>query len=172
MKRLFVVFAAAAAALILVSCNKTPPPNVAADVNGHAITFEQLDKIFQQNQQPGEKLNEDQAASGRLELLNSMITSEIMLQRAERLGLTAVDADVDAEFNKMKAPYTKEQFEARLTEKKMTAEDLKTQIRHDLTLNKLINKEITSHVSITDSDVSTFFNANKAAFNHPEPQIR
>jgi len=172
MKRLFVVFAAAAAALMLVSCNKTPPPNVAADVNGHAITYDQLDKIFQQNQQSAEKPNEDQAASGRLELLNSMITSEIMLQRAERLGLTAVDADGDAEFNKMKAPYTKEQFEARLTEKKMTAEDLKTQIRHDLTLNKLINKEITSHVSITDSDVSTFFNANKAAFNHPEPQIR
>ena len=172
MKRYLVVSAAALAALMQVSCNKTPPPNVAADVNGHAITYEQLDKIFQQNQQAGEKLNEDQAASGRLELLNSMITSEIMLQRAERLGLTAVDADVDAEFNKMKAPYTKEQFEARLTEKKMTADDLKTQIRHDLTLNKLINKEITSHVSISDSDVENFFNANKAAFNHPEPQIR
>src|SRR4051812_45735424 len=127
MMRYLVVSAAALAALMQVSCSKTPPPNVAADVNGHAITYEQLDKIFQQNQGApaagagqqggGEKVNEDQAASGRLELLNSMITSEIMLQRAERLGLTAVDADVDAEFNKMKAPYTKEQFEARLTEK-------------------------------------------------------
>lgn len=172
MKRSFVVFAAALAALMQVSCSHTPPPNVAAEVNGHAITFTELDKAFQQSQQATERSNEDQVTANKLELLNSLITSQIMLLRAERLGLTAVDADVDAEFNKMKAPYTKEQFEARLTERHMTVDDLKTQIRHDLTLNKLINKEITSHVSITDADVTNFFNANKAAFNHPEAQIR
>jgi peptidyl-prolyl cis-trans isomerase SurA len=175
MKRFFVVFAAALAALTEVSCKHTPPPNVAADVNGYAITYTELDKVFQQTQQtqsPGEQPNEDQIAGAKLELLNTMITSRIVLQRAERLGLTAVDADVDAEFNKMKAPYTKEQFEARLVEKHMTADDLKTQIRHDLTINKLINKEITSHVSITDAEVANFFAANKAAFNHPEPTIR
>ena len=172
MNRILVVFAAALAALTQVSCSHAPNPNVAADVNGHAITYAELEKIFQQTQQPDERSNEDQIQSAKLELLNTMITSEIIKQRAERLGLTAVDADVDAEFNKMKAPYTKEQFEARLVEKKMTADDLKTQIRHDLTINKLINKEITSHVSITDADVAAAFAANKAAFNHPEAQIR
>ncbi len=172
MNRILVVFAAAFAALTQVSCSHAPNPNVAADVNGHAITYAELEKIFQQTQQPDERSNEDQIQSAKLELLNTMITSEIIKQRAERLGLTAVDADVDAEFNKMKAPYTKEQFEARLVEKKMTADDLKTQIRHDLTINKLINKEITSHVSITDADVAAAFAANKAAFNHPEAQIR
>ena len=35
-----------------------------------------------------------------------MITSEIMLQRAEKLGLSAVDADVETEFDKRtKAPH-------------------------------------------------------------------
>ncbi len=173
MKRFFVVFAAAFAVLTQGSCKHTPPPNVAADVNNIPITYSELDKVFQQNQpQQVDRSNEDQVAAAKLELLNSMITSEIIRQRAERLGLTAVDADVDAEFNKMKSPYTKEQFEARLVERHMTADDLKTQIRHDLTINKLINKEITSHVSITDADVANFFTANKAAFNHPEPQIR
>jgi peptidyl-prolyl cis-trans isomerase SurA len=172
MKRLFVFLTAALAVLTQVSCKHAPNPNVAADVNGFAITYDELNKVFQQTQQPDERSNEDQIMGAKLELLNTMITSEIVKQRAERLGLTAVDADVDAEFNKMKSPYTKEQFEARLTEKHMTADDLKTQIRHDLTINKLINKEITSHVSITDADVANFFAANKAAFNHPEPQIR
>ena len=172
MKRSIVVFAAALAALTEAGCTHAPPPNVAAEVNGHTITNAELDKAFQQNQQPVERSNEDQVMANKLELLNSMITSQIMLLRAERLGLTAVDADVDAEFNKMKAGYTKEQFEARLTERHMTVDDLKTQIRHDLTLDKLINKEIRAHVSITDADVANFFNANKAAFNHPEPQIR
>ena len=172
MKPSFAVFVAALAALSFFSCKHTPPANVAADVNGYAITYTELDKVFDQSQQPGDRSNRDQVQGAKLELLNSMITSQIILQRAERLGLTAVDADVDAEFNKMKSPYTKEQFEARLAERHMTADDLKTQIRHDLTINKLINKEITSHVSITDADVSNFFAANKAAFNHPEPTIR
>ena len=55
--------------------------------------------------------------SQKLELLGSLITNEIMLQRAEKLGLTAVDADVDTEFNKMKAPYTKEEFDKQLADR-------------------------------------------------------
>jgi len=171
MKRHSVFFIAASAALPLLSCSHAPPANVAAKVNGVVITYTELDKTFQTQPQPTEGANADQIMANKLELLNSLITSQIMLQRAEKLGLTAVDADVDTEFNKMKAPYTKEEFERRLAERHMTVDDLRTQIRHDLTLSKLINKEITSHISITDADVASFYNANKAAFNHPEPQI-
>jgi peptidyl-prolyl cis-trans isomerase SurA len=53
----------------------------------------------------------------------------------------------------------------------MTENDLRAQLRRDLTVNKLINKEITSHIIITDADVANFFNANKAVFNSAEPTI-
>src|SRR5580704_16770896 len=75
MKRSLMVFAAALAALTQGSCKHTPPPNVAADVNGYAITYTELDKVFQQTQQPGDQSNEDQVAGAKLELLNTMITS-------------------------------------------------------------------------------------------------
>ena len=39
-----------------------------------------------------------------------LIDGEILLQRAEKEGLLASDADVDAKFNEVKAPYTQEQF--------------------------------------------------------------
>ena len=97
------------------SCRHKPPANVAAEVNNHAITYAELEKTYQsQFPQPVEGTNEDQVMSQKLELLSSLITNEIMLQRAEKLGLTAVDADVDTEFNKIKAPYTKEEFESQL----------------------------------------------------------
>src|SRR5207248_4010486 len=35
-----------------------------------------------------------------------------------------------------------------------------------------INKEITSRISVTDADIAEFYNANKQAFNRPEPTIR
>jgi peptidyl-prolyl cis-trans isomerase SurA len=167
MKRFCAVFPA----VVLAACNANPPAGVAAKVNGHAITYAELEKTFQTQPQPSEGSNEDQVMSSKLELLNSLITSEIMQQRAEKGGLMAVDADVDTEFNKMKAPYTKEEFEQKLADRHMTADELKAQLRRDLTVNKLVNKEITSHITITDADVANFYSSNKAMFNLAEPQI-
>ena len=172
MKRYSAVYAAVVAALIQVSCGGSKPPaGVAAVVNGHAITFTELEKTFQTQAQPSEGSNEDQVTSNKLDVLNSLITAELMLQRAEKAGLAAVDADVDTEFNKRKAPYTKEEFEKALADRHMTADDLKAQLRRDLTVDKLVNKEIKSRITITDADVANFYNANKAMFNLAEPQI-
>jgi peptidyl-prolyl cis-trans isomerase SurA len=171
MKRHFATYAAIAGALALASCKHTPPPNVAAEVNGQVITYADLDKLYQTQYPQTVGSNEDQVMSNKLEVLNSMITTEIMRQRAEKLGLTALDADVDAEFNKRTAGLTKEEIEKRLAERHMTIADAKAQIRRDLTVDKLINKEITSHIMITDSDVTNFYNANKGSFNLAEPQV-
>jgi peptidyl-prolyl cis-trans isomerase SurA len=171
MKRYFVFSAAVFAAFAQLSCRHTAPANVAAEVNGRPISYSELDKAYQTQPQPSEGSNQDQVMAAKLEILNSLITSEIMWQQAEKMGLTAVDADVDTEFNKMKAPFTKEEFERRLAERHMTADDLKAQLRRDLTINKLINKEITSHITITDADVATYYKANKAMYNHAEPLI-
>jgi len=171
MKRFLVILAAVCAALTSISCKHAPPLGVAAQVNGHSITYAELDKFQSQNQQLPEGANPDTIMSQKLDMLGNLITNEIMLQRAERLGLTAVDADIDTEYNKLKAPYTKEEFEKKLQERHMTADDLKAQIRRELTVSKLINKEITSHITITDADVANFYNTNKAMFNLPEPRI-
>jgi peptidyl-prolyl cis-trans isomerase SurA len=174
MKRHLVLLAAAVAALTQCSCKRAAPSGVAAEVNGQAITYVELEKTFQtqtQTQsQPGEGANEDSVMSQKLELLNSLITSEIMRQRAEKLGLTAVDADVETEINKMRAPYTKDQFDKLLAERHMSMNDLRTQIRRDQTVSKLINKEITSHITVTDAEVTKFYEDNKNAFNRAEPQ--
>lgn len=172
MKRFTACLPAAAACLLLASCSKAPPPGVAATVNGQPITYQQLDKTYKtQYGQPPENANPDLVKSQRLELLGSLITNQIMLQEAEKLGLQAVDADVDAELNKMKAPYTKEEFDKQLASRNMTMDDLKTEVRQKLTVDKLIAKEITSHITITDADVANFYNANKASFNLAEPQV-
>ena len=156
----------------LLSCKRSAPANVAAEVNKRAITYAELDKTYQsQYPQPAAGSSEDQVMSQKLDLLTNLITNEIMLQRAEKLGLMAVDADVETELNKMKAPYTKEEFDRQLAARKMTIEDLRSQLRRDLTIQKLINKEITSHITITDSDVANFYNSNKASFNLAEPGV-
>ena len=46
MMRFFVVVLAAAAVLCLASCKHAPPAGVAAEVNGDAITFTELEKTY------------------------------------------------------------------------------------------------------------------------------
>ena len=85
---------------------------MAAKVNNRSITYAELDKNYQsQYPAPAEGSSDDQVTMQKLELLRSLIDSEIMLQRAEKLGLMAGDADVEAKLNELKAPYTQEEFD-------------------------------------------------------------
>lgn len=163
---------AASLSLASTSCKTAAPANVAAMVNGRAIQYSELDKQFrlQFYSQP-ERPSDDQMLNQKLEILRILIDSEIMLQRAEKLGLMATNSDVDAKFNEMKAPYTQEEFQKQLDARKMTVDDLKAQLRRDLSIQKLMNKEITSSINITDKDISEFYNSNKSAFNLAEPQV-
>src|SRR5260370_7633779 len=107
----------------------------------------------------------------KLDLLNSLINNEIMLQRAEKLGLNATDNDVDAEIAKMRSPYTKEEFDKQLADRHMTLEDLKTQKLRQLTIAKLINKNITSNISIPDPTPTTFSYPNKPTSTPAHPPL-
>ena len=156
----------------LGGCTRSAPPNVAATVNGRAITYADLDKQYQANfNSPTEQPSSDQVQLQKLEVLRSLIDNEIMVQRAEQLGLMATDSDVDAKFNELKAPYTQEEFQRQLAARKMTVEDLKAQLRRNLSTDKLFNKELTSQINITDKDVADFYAANRASFNLAEPQV-
>jgi peptidyl-prolyl cis-trans isomerase SurA len=161
------------ALLWLASCKSSPPPNVAATVNSRPITYTELDKQYQLQfpQNTDQPPSEEQVMIQKLEVLRTMIDSEILLQRAEKAGLMAVDSDVDAKLNELKAPYTQEEFQRQLTAKKLTLDDMKAQLRRDLSILKLLNKEVTSKINISDKDISDFYNANRAGFHLPEPQL-
>jgi peptidyl-prolyl cis-trans isomerase SurA len=158
--------------LVLAGCKHATPDNVAATVNGRTITFAELDKQYQsQFMSAKERPSDDQMMIQKLEVLRTLVDNEIMLQRAEKLGVMATDADVESKFAEIKAPFTQEEFQRQLAARKMSVEDMKAQLKRDLSVQKLFNKEITSHISISDHDVSDFYNANKSSFNFPEPQV-
>jgi peptidyl-prolyl cis-trans isomerase SurA len=163
---------AALAAVTISGCRHAVPDNVAATVNGRTITHADLDKQYQSSfSTPAAATSDDQMQIQKLEVLRSLVDREIMLQRAEKLGLMATDADVEAKYSELKAPFTQEEFQKQLTARSMTGDDLKAELRRNLSIQKLFNKEITSHISISDKDVTDFYNTNKTGFNFPEPQI-
>ena len=160
--------------LVLVAgCNRGHSADVVATVNGHAIMKADMEKVYtaqlgeaQQQQQP----THEQADSLRLNVLKELIDEEIVQQRAVKMNLTAPNEEVDAKLTEMKAPYTDEQFDQRLKANKQTLDDLKHDLRRTLTIEKLLNKEINSKITVTDTDVTNYFSAHKAEFNLIETQ--
>jgi len=94
-----------------------------------------------------------------------LIDEEIVEQRAAKMNLTATNEEVDAKLAEMKAPYTEEQFQQRLKASNQTLDDVKHSLRRSLTINKLLNKEINSKITVTDADVASYYNQHKAEFN-------
>lgn len=145
--------------------------NVVAVVDGHKIYRSDLEKYYE-NQVAGsdQKPTGEQATILRLNILRDLIDNEILMRRAEKLGLLATDDEVDRKLNEIKSPYSNDQFEQKLKEKKITLADFKNDLRRSLTVDKVLNKEIISKIDVTDQDITNYYNSHKAEFNLIEPQ--
>ena len=120
-----------AAVLALAGCrSKETGTDVMAKVNGKKITREEVDKYYK-NQTSGsnQQLTGEQATILRLNILKGLIEDEIMLQRAQKLGLLATDEEVDSKLAEIKAPFTQEEFDKRLKERAITVDDFKRELR-------------------------------------------
>jgi peptidyl-prolyl cis-trans isomerase SurA len=160
--------------LPVAGCNRGHNADVVATVNGKAIMRAEMDKAYaaqlgdaqQQQQQP----THEQADSLRLNVLKNLIDEEIIEQRAAKMNLTATNEEVDAKLAEMKAPYTEEQFDQKLKASNHTLDDVKHELRRALTIDKLLNKEINSKITVTDADITNYYNQHKAEFNLIETQ--
>jgi peptidyl-prolyl cis-trans isomerase SurA len=161
-----------AALFLLIACNRQPGGDVMATVDGRKIFRADVDKYYDNyqassSQQPA---TGEQATALRLQILHQMIDDEIVMRRAEKLGLLATDEEVDRKYNEIKAPFTQEEFDQRLKDRKITLADFKRDIRRSITLDKVMNKEVASKINVTDQDITNYYNAHKAEFNLIEPQ--
>lgn len=158
--------------LTVSGCHRGHGADVLATVNGHAIMKPDADRAYgaQLGDTQGQQPSHDQEQALRLNVLRELIDEEIVEQRAAKMNLTASNEEVDAKVAEMKAPYTEEQFQSRLQASNHTLDDVKHDLRRSLTIDKLLNKEVNSKITVSDADVMNYYNAHKAEFNLIETQ--
>jgi peptidyl-prolyl cis-trans isomerase SurA len=157
--------------LAAASCSQEAPvgDDVVSRVNGVDIMNSDLDFEFARAIAGADPVpGPEQTLDLKLQLLSDMIVNEILLQRAAEAELTATDAEVDGQFNAFRNQYTEERFAELLAQQQATLEDVRRDMRRGLTIDKLINKEITSKISITQAEIEEFYAENVASFNLPE----
>ena len=165
---------ALAACVFSAACKKeaAPGPDVWATVNGKQISRGEVEKYYRTrvNAEAPEP-SQEEALSLKLSILDEIISNEVLIERATAKSMLASDAEVEDKFTESKSPYTEEEFQRKLKDGGITVDDLKSDIRRQLSVQKLLNREVIAKIGITDQDISDFYNKNRAQYNVAEPQF-
>jgi peptidyl-prolyl cis-trans isomerase SurA len=169
-RRVATTLSAAVLLASLAACNSQPGGDVMATVDGRKILRTDVDKYYNNNVASAQQApTGEQATALRLNILHQMIDDEILMRRAEKLGLLATDEEVDRKYNEYKSPFSQQEFDQRLKDKKITLADFKRDIRRSITVEKVMNKEVSSKIDVKDQDITDYYNAHKGEFNLIEP---
>lgn len=176
--RSFAVAALALSAIVFTSCSGGPvsntatgadPNEVAARVNGKEIKMEEVEKgVKAQAQGQEANLSPLELASARLTVLQTLIQTEVMFQKAEKEGSLPSDDDVTAEMNKRKTAsgLSSEEFDKQMKQAGETEATWRLNVKKELSLQKLQEK-ITGKVdSPKDKEIEDFYNGNKDQFKN------
>ncbi|MGC1106316.1 MAG: SurA N-terminal domain-containing protein [Candidatus Acidiferrales bacterium] len=168
------ILAAFVACLATFACRNQQAPNrdTWAVVNGTEISRAEVEKYYRSRQQQsqGTTPSHDEALSLKLSILDQLINNEILFQRTKALNLVASDGEVEDRFTQSKSSFTEDEFQKKLQESGLTVDDLKNEIRRELSIQKLLNREVVAKIKVTDADVTDFYEKNKAQFSVAEPQ--
>ena len=168
-----VVFTFAALAGLCACPSANGGADVLAKVNGAKVMRADVDRFYNARTAGApQKPTGEEESMLRLQILRGLIDDEIYRQRAEKLGLTVTDDDVQNKLNVLKAGRTAEEFDKELKARGETMNDLKDDIRRSLLGEKVFNKEVISRIEIKDSDIKAYYDAHKADFNLIEPHYR
>jgi peptidyl-prolyl cis-trans isomerase SurA len=160
----------------VAACKGTPAapagPAVTADtwavVNGKAITRQDVDRAYRRSRDAGATASEEEAVMTKMGLLDDLIIQEILLAKAAELKVELPQTELDTAEANAKKNIPDDVFQQQLTQRGLTAADMRESLRRELLTQKVITHEVSDKVAVTDQEIADYFNANKAQFNLPE----
>jgi len=140
-----------------------------ADVNGKAITRSDVEKEFRRASDA--PASDEEMLTAKLGILDSLIIEELLVARAGQQNLQVPDAEVDAAVTKAKGGVTDDVFQQQLIQRGLSTADVREGLRRQLLAEKMVDRDVTAKVNVTEQQVTDTFNANRAQFNVPEDAV-
>jgi peptidyl-prolyl cis-trans isomerase C len=147
---------------------------VAADVNGEKIMTADLNRLVDaiKAQEPGFSAGTPAANKALTELrsqvLDQIITTKLLAQEAKRKKIVADPKQVSDAVANIKSGFKNDaEFRTALSKDGKTPDDLRDTIAEELAIRSL-SQQLTSDVTVSNEDISTFYNANLKEFTVPE----
>ncbi|NBF41107.1 MAG: peptidylprolyl isomerase [Spirochaetes bacterium] len=151
-----------------------PDGEPVAVVNGSALSNERFNDAVARNemqmrrQSQGAPISETQLNDMKSNILEGMINEELLYQEAQQQGISASESEVEQQIQQYKGQYGEEGFASALANAGMNEEQLRSEISRSLTIQNLLEEEVTSGIDVTDEEVREFYEENTQMFEESQ----
>ena len=149
-------------AILLFIQYSVQPEKVAATVNGEIITQKQIDTAFA-------RLPEEYKVALTMEqVLERTINTRLLIQEAAKQNITVSEEEINTELDRVRTDNfnSEEEFQKFLSDNGLIMANLRTQIKEQFLINKLIQTAILSKLEVPDERVQSFYEQNQVVFGN------
>jgi peptidyl-prolyl cis-trans isomerase C len=145
-------------------------PDVLARVNGEAVNKAEFDRaVSALEARNGGPVPAQQRDRIFRDVLDQIVSYKLLTQESKARQIAASDMEVDERMKEIQAQFPSEDaFKQMLTSRKTTIEQVRGDIRQDLTVQKLITSAIADKVAVKPEQVTDFYAKNPDQFKQPE----
>lgn len=94
-------------------------------------------------------------------LLNQLTVEMIILKRAEELGLSVSEEEINQAVSDIKSDYPEDTFEKTLLKTAVSYDLWKARLKNRMLMQKVVNNELKDEVVITPEDIANYIEHNK-----------
>jgi len=146
-----------------VQKSESASPGVVAKVNDKAITTEELNffldrvlaRLKARNQ--GQEVPLDRVAEIRKDLIDRLITQEVLFQKAQEEKIVVSEEELNQALASIQQQGTD-----------IAPEKLKPLVMKNMIVDKLVQDNVISKVSVNDQEAEAFYKSKEDQFKHPE----
>jgi peptidyl-prolyl cis-trans isomerase C len=139
-------------------------PDVVARVNGEAVRKHDFDRLIRNieiSNGPIPAERRDEILRG---VLDQLITYTVMTQEARTQNVTVSDGEVDDRIRQMRGQTSDAEFKKALDARSLSTEQLRTDARVQLTIEKMMNAQVAGAAVATDAEARQFYEKNPEKF--------
>lgn len=156
----------------LFTLNGKLVPQVVARVNGVDVDSKILQReLFAfrfQSRQMGKEIKPEEEYTVARELLKSVVARELIVQKAESLGITITEKKIELQLKNIEDQFpSHESFLTALAFQHMSIASLKEKIHRTLLEDELMRREIAPNVKVSDEAIKNYYDENISKFTKP-----
>lgn len=140
-----------------------------ARVNGVDLYKSEFDELvagnLQRAQAQGQQLNPQQEAQLKQQILQGMITREILEQKSAELGIEVTQAEYEQQLQQVRSQFESElAFEMALEQEGFSKDSFEQELRRQMRIQKLIQQQVYDEINVTTEQAQAFYEENPDLF--------
>lgn len=148
-------------------------PEVAAKVNGTDIgkdaILRELKKTVANYKKKGMSLSPDELKTAAKMVLQDEISRTLLAQKSLELGLGVSDAELGKKVDDVRAKFKSEAvFMHKLSDRGLTLDQYREELRTDLLMDALIKKEIEPAIKVDPKEIKAYYEKNRGKYETEE----